>query len=94
MSNKAGVRIFGAIGGPWSPEINIIAGTSNLLPGHSKHITCVLNTEKCELSINCGQKIFFLTPKIFLGHQKKEEGEIFLKFFFLKSVHYYVNIYY
>ena len=48
-------------------------------------LKCVLNTEKCELSINCGQKIFFLTPKIFLGHQKKEEGEIFLKFFFSKK---------
>ena len=57
MSNKAGVRIFGAIGGPWSPEINIIAGTSNLLPGHSKHITCVLNTEKL------WSKNIFLTPK-------------------------------
>ena len=77
MSNKAGVRIFGAIGGPWSPEINIIAGTSNLLPGHSKHITCVLNTEKCELSINCSQKIFFLTPKSFLGHQKRRKERFF-----------------
>ena len=81
MSNKAGVRIFGAIGGPWSPEINIIAGTSNLLPGHSKHITCVLNTEKCELSINCGQKIFFNTKNIF-GTPKKGGRRDFFKFFF------------
>ena len=84
MSNKAGVRIFGAIGGPWSLEINIITGTSNLLPGHSKHITCLLNTEKCELSIIVAKKYFFNTKNIF-GTPKKGGRRDFFEIFFSKK---------